>query len=705
MEFESGKEDAPAAETGARGWGSSTTGDDMPRDIIADNVSKRKGISALEDAGWGSVNRDYEDYCPITPGAEPTHQWDYLDEKGDYCFSKLRYKIPTEPFKTFRMKRQNLMSFKDRQIAAERDPEAMKDWLPGRGDHPDMLYRLPELVGSAEGERILVVEGEKDVETARALGFVATCNADGARKFPDSARVHLRGRQVYLIPDNDPSGEQHVQLWAGSLAGDATVKVVKLPGLGEKEDLTDWVEKRRDDGQPDEKIASALSELLEVAPPPAQVASRGGNRKVANVASFVDVLLSEPEFDGFVAYDEFANKMLLMKPVPGTTVPKSTFKPRDWRDTDYTSVQMWLQRHGYPTAAKNNVIDAVAVAAQENVISPVKHYLEDLKWDGTRRLDRMLEVYFGADVEDEEGDKPGAKATYVRAVSAAWPISAVARAIDPGQKADCMMVLEGAQGISKSTGLRVLTEGDHHPKFQKGWFNDSLDTFKGKDAMSNIVGSWIVEVGELAAMSRAEIRAVKQYLSSQSDKFRPAYGRTELDMKRRCVFAGTTNDTDYLRDPTGNRRFWPVRTSKIDLLGLKEDRDQLWAEAVHRYKAGEEWWLKGEAADYQKIATGERMVQDAWQPFLEQLSHVKSLTSHELLSVIGVPVEKRTPVDAKRARDVMVSAGWLPGNKVRARGPRRGQVPYHNPDPAAEVEATEEVLAAAREQSRDEQSL
>jgi len=270
-----------------------------------------------------------------------------------------------------------------------------------------------------------------------------------------------------------------------------------------------------------------------------------------------------------LAYDEFAGLYLLLKPIPGTTVPRSTFTPRAMMDTDTTTAVRCFNRNGYPDATKNGTADALELVAMQSIISPVRHFLESLSWDGKPRVANWLTDYCGAVPSD-----------LTAKVGKAWLVSAVARALQPGCKADCALVLEGKQGAGKSSILRALG-GE--------WFHDGLSNLHDKDASSGLRGKWIIELPELSAMRRSDAEAVKAFLSRTEERYRPAYGRAEVIEPRRCVFAGTTNRSDYLTDDTGGRRFWPVVVGAVQLVALTRDREQIWAEAVTLYRAGERW--------------------------------------------------------------------------------------------------------------------
>ena len=180
----------------------------------------------------------------------------------------------------------------------------------------------------------------------------------------------------------------------------------------------------------------------------------------------------------------------------------------------------------------------------------MKAYLQGLLWDGVERLDRWLSTYLGAEDTD-----------YSRAVGSRWLISAVARIFQPGAKADCCLILEGPQGIRKSTALRTIA-GEY--------FTDELADLGSKDAAMQTRGVWIIELSELDNLSHAEVARIKAFMSRTTDRFRPPYGMRLVESPRQCVFAGTVNHGTYLRDETGGRRFWPVVCGRIDVEGLGE---------------------------------------------------------------------------------------------------------------------------------------
>jgi len=204
---------------------------------------------------------------------------------------------------------------------------------------------------------------------------------------------------------------------------------------------------------------------------------------------------------------------------------------------------------------------------------------------------------------------------YARAVGARWLISAVARIYQPGAKADCCLILEGPQGIRKSTALRTLA-GEY--------FTDELADLNSKDAALQTRGVWIIELSELDTLARSEIAVIKAFMSRTSDRFRPPYGKRLIESPRQCVFAGTVNHHDYLKDDSGGRRFWPVQCGRIDVGQLERDRDQLWAEARAKYIGGALWWLETaelvEAAEQEQT---ERYEEDPWTEVIAEWAEVR----------------------------------------------------------------------------------
>lgn len=255
-----------------------------------------------------------------------------------------------------------------------------------------------------------------------------------------------------------------------------------------------------------------------------------------------------------------------------------------------TAVENWLQREENLNLHVSVVCSRLLYVARRHSHDPVKEYLESIRWDGVPRLDTMLEKYCGALTTNEQIDVTG----FVRTAGAKWMISGAARGLNPGCKADNVLVLEGPQGIGKTTMLEVL--GGQ-------WYAKSENTLTDKDSKMLVGRAWIVELAELSAVRNTETEAQKAFFTAREDMFRPPYGRKVESFPRHCIFAGTTNEGTYLRDETGNRRYWCISCGRFNLIALRRDRDQLWAEAVSRYKSGELWYFdEAQSASAEQVA-------------------------------------------------------------------------------------------------------
>lgn len=244
--------------------------------------------------------------------------------------------------------------------------------------------------------------------------------------------------------------------------------------------------------------------------------------------------------------------------------------------------------------------DAILRVSSENKFHEVRDWLDELEWDGIERIETLLIDHAGAD--DTQLNR-----TWTRQ----FMIQAVARIYEPGCKADSMLILEGQQGVGKSTLLQVL--------FGKQWFTDRLSDLHSKDAAQELLGVWCVEIAELSTTSRSDTAMQKAFLSRPFDRLRLPYDRGMSKFQRQCVFAGTTNDHAYLKDETGARRFCPISVKDVDTGAIERGREQYWAEAVHWYKQGEKWHLtEGDVADAAKEAQRNRYQGDIWTEEIEQ---------------------------------------------------------------------------------------
>ena len=286
------------------------------------------------------------------------------------------------------------------------------------------------------------------------------------------------------------------------------------------------------------------------------------------------ILLNDPMLKGKLAMDDFAEAPKLRGDVPWRTLTpteKATGRGALWTDDDDSSL-LWYMQQVWNYPSEKNLSHALRMAMRTNAFHPVRDYLDSLTWDGTPRLETMFIRHLGA--EDTK---------LTRAATRKWMCAAVKRVTVPGCKFDNCLVLVGPQNIGKSSFADVLS---------RGWFNDSDINMNSKDGYDALHGSWIIELAELASTKRSDVETVKTFLSKREDTYRAAYTRRSRTYPRQCVFFGTTNEQEFLRDRTGNRRFWPITVShKMDRSALEAEVDQLWAEAVVLYKKGENLWM------------------------------------------------------------------------------------------------------------------
>ena len=374
-------------------------------------------------------------------------------------------------------------------------------------------------------------------------------------------------------------------------------------------------------------------------------------RPVSNVANALIGLRRDPALMDAFAFDDMQQVPLLMHPIGD---PMGQIVPRPLSEEDITYTTEFLQKAGLKRIARDTVRDAVTARAKENSFHPVRDYLSGLQWDGQPRLRVWLTTRLGSELTP-----------YTSAVGEMFLIAMVARIFEPGCKADYMVVLEGQQGALKSSACKVLG-GE--------WFSDSLpDVTAGKDVSQHLRGKWLIEVGEMHAMSRAESAQLKAFITRQTERYRPSYGRFEVIEQWQCVFIGTTNKNTYLRDETGGRRFWPVTVGKIDLDGLAQDRDQLFAEAVQLYRGEAVWWPdRAFEAQHIKPQQEARYEADAWQESIAGflVDKTKVLVGQVATDALHFSTNKIGTADQRRITAILEALGWHRPTKVDSQGNR-----------------------------------
>ncbi|MFP4063370.1 MAG: VapE domain-containing protein, partial [Halochromatium sp.] len=325
------------------------------------------------------------------------------------------------------------------------------------------------------------------------------------------------------------------------------------------------------------------------------------------------ILEHDPAWQDVLGWCEFSHQIIKRRDPPLEHASRGP-----WDDTDDAELRYWLpERYDGIEPRGQDLADAVIGAARARPFHPVCDYLDGLHWDGRARLDTWLMEYLGCAPVPEECAHEGAAQTeearkqydeghhYLTLVGSLWLIQAVSRVRSPGLKADAVLILEGEQGRGKSTALRVL--------FGDDWFSDTPIDIGSKDSYEALRGLWCMELAELDALSKADSRRAKAFFSSPKDRFRLPYGKRSTLFTRQCVVAGTTNEFAHLKDYTGNRRYWSATVGKIDLEALAEDRDQLWAEADHRFRQREPWWPRKEDEHLFRDQQEARMDIDVWE--------------------------------------------------------------------------------------------
>ena len=382
-------------------------------------------------------------------------------------------------------------------------------------------------------------------------------------------------------------------------------------------------------------------------------------------------LESHPDLAGTFAWDAFKLRTMLMRKPPWDW-QRNSWEPRPVTDRDYSEAVMWLEaRHLTPKAS--NISAVIQTVAERNTFDRLTEFLEGLSWDGQPRIATFLSYYFGMD-----------HSVYTGEVGKNWLVSSVARGLRPGSKVDTMPILEGPQGLNKSTAVKAL----YGPEF----FSDNLSDIGTKDAMMEMQGIWGLEVAEMHRFSAAETNAVKKFLSRDTDRFRPPYGRNVIDAPRRVVMTGTINPEGnaYLLDPTGARRFWPLVCGRIDIDGLGLDREQLWAEAVTLFKAGSKWWVDPENEEVNsvfKVEQEKRTDVDVWVDLIIPLLVGRvSIAQVDIFEGLKIPAKDVSRMHSMRVGRIMKRIGW-----VASRDRKSGEDRLMFTNPNIEVGQQEEI--------------
>jgi predicted P-loop ATPase len=345
--------------------------------------------------------------------------------------------------------------------------------------------------------------------------------------------------------------------------------------------------------------------------------------KIQRLLTNVKIILTRhPEWAGIIGFDEFAQRIMILQPPPYETAKQAPFM---LDDSDLLAIRIWVEERVTFDIGKDLTNEGVQAAAFTNRFHPVRNYLNALAWDGTPRLDTWLIDFLGVT------DTP-----LHRAYAAKWMISAVKRIFEPGCKADSVLVLEGPQDIGKSLALETLTTN-------KAWYTDHISDIGSKDSRQELHGKWVVEHAEFDRLGKAEAGRAKAFITTTTDSFRVPYGRTIQPFPRQCVFAVTINPGgdagQYLTDESGNRRYWAVTCAEtwtdqnlVDFKALCAARDQLWGEALHRYRMDETLYLPDDLKAVARESIAARVQEDAWQDVIANFLKAKTkTTAYEIL--------------------------------------------------------------------------
>jgi predicted P-loop ATPase len=383
-----------------------------------------------------------------------------------------------------------------------------------------------------------------------------------------------------------------------------------------------------------------ISYILPWAP---QMDRKADKSIIENIPNIKIILARDPRWLGVFKYNEMARRVFVHKNLPWDHAGGEIDQPWPLEDYDLERVQAWMQKQGGMSMVRLDfVAAAVKQVARDNSYNPVQEQLKGLVWDGEKRLDTWLVDYCGAP------DIP-----YTRAIGRMFLVATVKRVMEPGCKMDYMLILEGKQGIGKSTICQILG-GEKFTGVAQ--FNDLSST----DTSLFLKNKWIIEFGEMHALRKAEVNELKLWLVKQEEDYRPKYGRENVVEPRQCVFIGTSNGGEYLRDPTGGRRFWPVWCNYVKRDEFRLARDQVMAEAVAAYRAGEDIY-PSEDFEKEHFAPQQesRQYGDPWEEYIRpMLAKHNKLTLDAICMALRIDRAKIDHMSNARIRDILIKEGW-----------------------------------------------
>jgi len=586
---------------------------------------------------------------------KPTKVWRYKSIKGETLFLICRFDNGEK--KTF-----SPYSFTDQN-----------KWVRKHWPSPRPLYNL-DLLHEHPSRPVLICEGEKAADAAMKFTegkYVVTTWSSGSSAVNNTDWTPLHNRNILIWPDADEPGRKAASKIAGLLLGKSKeVKLIQVDGdTGEDaaDSGFDWTEfllwarsKVKYVSKPaTSKAKSQPQESNGPIPPPQNTlvvtneenipenipqnlvarwanlgitTSRSTGMPHNNTQNAFRVISNHSELEDLVWYDEFHYKYM-------THWRSDTI--REWTDIDDLELCLFMQEKvGLFRMTDDLCRKAALMYANRHYRNEPLDWLQTLEWDNEARVSNFFHEYLGADDTD-----------YTRAVSRNWWTSMAARIYKPGCKVDNMVILEGAQGAYKSTALSIIGGP---------WYVESNESLSSKDFYQVFQGKLIVELGELDAFNKAETTTIKKVVSTSSDRFRPPYGRAPRDFPRQCIFVGTTNEHNYLRDHTGGRRFWPVKIGRINLGKIMTDREQLFAEAVHLFKSGKKWHeVPQSAVDEQES----RREVDIWEEAIYDFTSNRAavLIRDIVRDCLKMDLDRVDQRTTRRIARSLRSLGWIQG--------------------------------------------
>ncbi len=570
---------------------------------------------------------------------EPSSTWTYRTADGGVIGHIARYDPPGQR----------------KQIVPWSWDTERKTWRALAFGEPRPLYGLDEL-NRLPHASVLIVEGEKAADAARRIvgdRYAVVTWPGGAKAINKIDWAALHTRKLLLWPDADEPGIEAMRTIAARLSRQCPeAKLIDVQGQPDGWDAADamaegwdwgkllaWAKPRvrpyraEQVGSPNDDSGNArMFNWMRLWEELGLDRTGEGKAPLSNLNNAVIVLQKHKKLADLVWYDEFAERVF-------TTWGGTT--RREWTDADDIKLCLFMQRHvGISRMTVGTAHEATTVVAKHRTRNELTEWLDSLEWDGEVRLPLLMPTGFGA--EDAE---------YSRCVGVCWMIGMVARAYRPGEKVDHMPVFEGGQGIGKSTALA---------KIGGPWFTECHESVLTKDFYGVLQGKLLVEIAEMHSFTKSEVDRIKGVITCQVDRYRAPYGRNTEDHPRRSVFAGTTNRYDWNRDETGARRFWPIRCGVINLDWIVVNRDQLFAEAVDRYRHGELWWDVPivEARAEQEA----RRQDDTWEETIEEFFKGLMLTETTTAYVLENALRMK-PADQDRASQLRVASamrllGW-----------------------------------------------